>query len=271
MSASGGQFDVFAPGASWLHRLDPRVKLAFIAAAIVLTFLWVNLFLLGLMILTVHLTLLSVGYPLRLLRTIWRAVLPLVILVILVWPIFDSSGEVWFRLGPLTVTFDALLRGSVTALRIATVSFVVIIWIGTTDTRELVRGFVRLGLPVPWGMSLTIGLRFIPTYLSAYQTVLDAQRSRGLVMAGNALKKARQMMPVFVASLVSALRTSEQLAMTLEARGFGASKRRTAFRDIRMDPFDWLALGLVAVSFVALVVLTFWVGLGQDLTSIVSV
>lgn len=270
MSASAAQFDVYAAGRSWLHRHDPRVKLGFVASVIILTLLWSNVFLLVGMIIAIHLALISADYPLRLIKYIWRTILPLLAIVIVLWPIFDRSGQTLFEIGPLVVTLEALLRGAVTALRITTVSFAVLIWIGTTDTRELVRGFVRLGLPVAWGMSLTIGLRFIPTFLGTYQTVLDAQRSRGLVLAGNALSKARQMIPVFIAALVSALRASEQLAMTLEARGFGAVKQRSTYHDIQMTAADWIVLGLILITLIVLLVLTFSIGLGRDLTSLVT-
>jgi energy-coupling factor transporter transmembrane protein EcfT len=265
MSVVNASFDFYSAGRSWLHRLDPRVKLAIVAACSTVLLLWLNLILLAGSVVAIHLILLTAGYPWAKLRAVWRALLPLLILVVLLWPVFYRAGSVVFSVGPLTVTTGALQVGLATALSITSVSFVFLLWIGTTDTRELVRGFVRLGLPFSWGMSLTIGLRFIPTFAGIFVTVFEAQQSRGLILHGNIFRRARQMIPILVASLVSAFRASEQLAMTLESRGFGASRQRTVLRDLRMRPADWIALMLTLIVAVGLGYLALVHGFGRDL------
>lgn len=265
MSVANASFDFYVPGRSWLHRLDPRVKLGMVAAGSVVLLLWLNLALLAASILVIHLVLFSARYPLRRLLSVWRVIAPLLILVVALWPIFYQAGTTLFSIGPLDVTTGALQVGAATALRIAAVSFIFLFWIGTTDTRALVRGFVRLGLPFKWGMSLTIGLRFIPTFAGIFMTVSEAQQSRGLIMHGNVFRRVRQMMPILVASLVTAFRSSEQLAMTLESRGFGADRQRTVLRDLRMRPADWLALTVTLVLTTTLAYLSLVHGFGRDL------
>ena len=269
MSVARASFDFYAPGGSWLHRLDPRVKLALVAGGSVVTLLWVNIWLLLAVLAAVHLVLIAASYPVGRLITVWRTIWPLLIVVIIVWPLFDRSGSAIVSAGPIEITGLALLRGTVTAVRLAAVSFLFLLWIGTTSVRDLVRGFVRLGLPDSWGMSLTIGLRFIPTFAGIFQTVTDAQKSRGLVIEGNVVRKGRLMLPILVASLVSALRASEQLAMTLESRAFGAKPNRTVLRDIRMTAVDWLVLAIAALATGGLAYLTLTAGLGQDLTALI--
>jgi energy-coupling factor transport system permease protein len=262
---SAGAFDFYIAGQSRLHRLDPRVKLVMVAAGSVVLFLWLNLVLLVGVIVGIHLLLLASGYPWSKLLAIWRAIALLLILIVVIWPIFDKSGDLLFSIGPLDIHDDAILRGVANAARIAAINFIFILWIGTTDARELVRGFVRLGLPFRWGMALTIGLRFIPTFAGTFLTVSDAQQARGLVLSGWWYTRVRAMLPIFIAALVSALRASEQLAMTLEARGFGASSTRTTLRDIRMTPFDWIVLALTLVVAIVLLMLTLTTGFGREL------
>lgn len=265
-------FDIYAPGRSWLHAADPRVKLAFVALATVLLLIWLDLPLFVLTLLLLHLALAGAGFPWRRIGSIWRALAPFLLLIVLLWPVFYRSGTpVLLELGPLVITGRALLTGLATALRIAAISFVFVTWLGTTDQRALVRGFVRLGLPFSLGMSLTIGLRFIPTFAGVFQTVSEAQQSRGLVLRGHALRRARAMIPILVASLVTALRMSEQLGWTLEARAFGAPVRRTTLRDLAMRPEDWALLAALLVGGAALLALTFSAGLGRDVMWPVSV
>ncbi|MEX2314634.1 MAG: energy-coupling factor transporter transmembrane component T [Thermomicrobiales bacterium] len=265
---SAGAFDFYVAGRSRLHRLDPRVKLALVAAGSVVMFLWLNIPLLVGVLAGIHLLLVASGYPWSKLLAIWRAIALLLLLIVLIWPVFDKTGDLLVSLGPLNIHDDALLRGDANAARIAAINFLFILWIGTTDARELVRGFVRLGLPFRWGMALTIGLRFIPTFAGTFATVSDAQQARGLVLRGWWYKRARGMLPIFIAALVSALRASEQLAMTLEARGFGASRQRTTLRDIRMTPLDWLVLVVTLSGSGVLLWLTLTEGFGRGLLTL---
>jgi energy-coupling factor transport system permease protein len=244
------------------------VKLALVAAGSIVLFLWLSIpLLLGVLAIT-HLILLAAGYPWSKLLAIWRAIAFLLLLIVMIWPLFDKSGDLLFSIGPVNIHDDAVLRGIANALRIAAINFIFVLWVGTTDARELVRGFVRLGVPFRWGMALTIGLRFIPTFAGTFATVSDAQQSRGLILSGWWYKRIRAMLPIFIAALVSALRASEQLAMTLEARGFGASRQRTTLRDIRMTPFDWVVLVLIVVVSVTLFWLTVTKGFGRELLGI---
>lgn len=265
MTAGAGALEVYVPGRSWLHQLDPRVKLALVALGSVVLFFWLSIPLLVGAIVLIHVVLVTAGYPWRRLLGVWRAIALLLVLIVLIWPVFDRAGETIVEIGPLDITDEGILRGLANAARIAAINFIFILWIGTTDARELVRGFVRLGLPFRWGMALTIGLRFIPTFAGTWGMVSDAQQARGLVLRGWWLRRARGMLPILVAALISALRTSEQLAMTLESRGFGASRQRTVLRDIHMRPMDWLVLSLTVLGTTLLLWLTFANGFGRDL------
>src|SRR5688572_27028744 len=100
MSASSATFDFYVPGRSWLHRLDPRVKLAMVAAGSVVLLLWLNLLLLAGSIVLIHLILLAARYPLARLLSVWRVIAPLLILVVLLWPLFYQAGDTLFSLGP---------------------------------------------------------------------------------------------------------------------------------------------------------------------------
>lgn len=241
-------FDFFVSGSSRLHHLDPRVKLAGVVLGSAVLLVWRELAVLLAALVGVHLLLHAIGYPWSRMRAMWRAIAPVVVLVVALWPVFYHAGRTLFEIGPLRVTLGALLSGVANATRLAAISFLFLVWVGTTDARGLVRGFVRLGVPFRWGMALTIGLRFIPTFAGAYAMVADAQQARGLVLQGAGLQRARAMLPIFVAAFVSALRASEQLAMTLESRGFGASPQRTILRDLRMRPADWAALAALLAS-----------------------
>ena len=173
-------FDIYVPGRSWLHQADPRVKIAFVAFTTVLLLIWFNLPLFLLLLVLTHVALIGCGIGWRRIGGIWRALAPFLILIFLLWPVFARQGTpVLLDWGPLRITGHGIIGGAATATRFAAISFAFIIWLATTDQRALVRSFVRLGLPYSLGMSLTIGLRFIPTFAALFQSVSEAQQSQG--------------------------------------------------------------------------------------------
>ena len=73
-------FDLYVPRRSWLHAVDPRVKLAFVFLGTVLMLTFKNLFLMLLSLAVTHLLVFSAGVPGRKVRWVWRAMLPINIL-----------------------------------------------------------------------------------------------------------------------------------------------------------------------------------------------
>jgi energy-coupling factor transporter transmembrane protein EcfT len=258
-------FDVYIPGRTWVHRLDARVKLTFALLFALLMLIWISLPLFIVSLAIIHLALRYIGFTWGRLRSIWLALTPFMLLIFLLWPLFDRAGDtVLFEAGIIRITGEGILAGAGTAMRVAAISFVFLIWLGTTDQRSMVRSFVRLGLPFSLGMALTIGLRFITTFAGVFQTVSDAQQSRGLVLAGRGLSRLRKMTPILVAALVTSLRMSEQLSWTLEARAFGYRRERTVLRDLRMRAVDWTVLIVLVLAFAMLMTLTISVELGRS-------
>lgn len=261
MSAS---FDLHIPGRTWVHRLDARVKLGFALGMGLLLLVWSSLPLFVLTLLVVHVLLRAIGFRWRRIRAIWLAIAPFMLLIFILWPLFDQAGDtVLLEFGFVRITVEGLLAGAGTALRVAAISFVFLVWLGTTDQRAMVRSFVRLGLPFSLGMALTIGLRFITTFVGVFQTVSDAQQSRGLVLTGRGLQRLRKMVPILVAALVTSLRMSEQLAWTLESRAFGYTRQRTVLRDLQMTRSDWIVLTLLILAFATLLTFTWLSGWGR--------
>jgi hypothetical protein len=126
----------------------------------------------------------------------------------------------------------------------------------------LVRSLVKLGLPFEWGLVLAIGLRYIPTFYGLYTVVSEAQQARALDLTrGNFFTRVRSYLPILVAMIISALRTSEQLARAMESRALGLpGVKRTCLRDIRFRPADCFYAALLIAVFSVLFTLRFQFG-----------
>lgn len=226
---------------SWLHRTDPRVKFGFAVLATVAMMMLGSLPLFLLFLALCHAVLLSARVPFSRVAWAWRLMAPVTILIPLLWPLFSgSAGPVLLQLGPVTVTWTDLWQGLAMAARVDAMAFAFFVWLFTTDQMDMVLGFVSLGVPYEWGLTVVIALRYVPSLYTAFGQVMDAQRARGLVIPRNhPLRAARAYVPALVPMLISALRTVEHLSRALDARGFMASgRRRTMRRQLHFGALD---------------------------------
>jgi energy-coupling factor transport system permease protein len=258
-------FDLYVTRRSWLHRADPRAKLAFVALGTIALLLFKNLWVMLAALILLHALVFSARVPHDRVAWVWRAMLPLNILIPVLWAIFYPEGDqVLLRFWFIRVTALSVVKGLALALRLNAIAFIWFSWLFTTDQATLVRSLVKLGLPYEWGLVLALGLRYIPTFYNLFGVVTDAQQSRGLDLSeGRWLARLRAYLPILVAMIISALRTSEKLGMALEARALGLpGVQRTAFREISFRPLDRVYLAGVLALFTTLIFLRWRLGFG---------
>jgi len=256
------QFDLYTPRQSWLHQLDPRVKLLLTLVGLVVCLLFLQPVTLAGVLVVFHLLLLTAGIPWERMRWLWGRMLPLTVMILLLQPFFASGaeGQVLWQVGPLRWTGGGGLMGVVFALRVNGMAFVSAGLLFTTEPTLLVRGLVKLGLPYEWGLTVSLAIRYLPTTYGLYQSVYEAQQARGWDPGrGNFVRRARNYLPMLVAVMIAALRMADNLGMALAARGFGAlhQAQRTTLRDIRFRPVDWAVTAGLLLVFVASLVLRF--------------
>lgn len=105
-------------------------------------------------------------------------------------------------------------------------------------------------------LTLTIALRFVPTFAEELERIMKAQVSRGADLGQRGrlrfIQQTRAILPLVVPLFLSALRRAEDLILAMEARCYVGGKGRTHFVEFRAKPSDFLALGFV-IGFSALV------------------
>jgi energy-coupling factor transport system ATP-binding protein len=243
--------------APFLARLDPRVKLALAVGAALPVLLWQSPLLLFAGTVLLHLALgYAGGFDRQRLAEVWRALAPLLLLVLLLRPLFDrTEGPVLVAFGPLVLTLPALLAAIGAALRLVALALLALAWFATTSERALVQSLVRLGLPTSIGLALAIGLRFVPVFAQTFATAAEALQTRGWIIPERGMARLRALLPVLSVALAATLRQAQQLAWVLTVRGVGARGNRPRFGELRLQQHDRLLLlaGLLmeAVLFVA--------------------
>jgi energy-coupling factor transport system permease protein len=258
------RFELYLAGDSWLHRLDPRTKLWAVLLAAAVGLLFKSIVILAGLLLLAHLALLSARVPASAIRHLWLRLLPLLVMILVLQPLFaPGPGPELLRLGPLRITPAGILDGVSFALRMAALAFAAAVLLVTTESTALVQGLVKLGLPYPWGLTVDLAIRYLPTTYGLFVTVHEAQEARGwIVNRGNLFQRARAYVPILVATIIAALRLSDQLGLALAARGLGYPAHRTTWHEISFSGADRLAVALITLAFGGLLALRYGLGFG---------
>jgi energy-coupling factor transport system permease protein len=248
--------DFYVHRESWLHRLDPRVKLWGMLLGFITVFLLPYVAAQAAILVGLHLLLLANHIPWSALRRLWRQMALLIVLILLLQPFFAPSGTVLVTVGPLRLTVGGLVQAALFATRAMVIAFIAGALLFSTDQRALVQAFVRLGLPYTWGLTFSLTLRFLPAIQQLFATVREAQAARGWVAEGNLFRRFRDYLPVLVAVIIGTLRMSDRLTLALASRGLATSTHaaapRTVWRDLHMRSIDWITFTCITLAFLAI-------------------
>lgn len=252
----------YYPGNSWIHRLDPRVKilatiLYIVALFVVEDFIGFATAFVGLVAVTA-ISKVPVSFILRGLKPVF-----LIILFTFVINMFMIKGEVLVSLWFLEITREGLRTAVFMGVRLVLLIIGSSLLTLTTKPISLTDGieallspFRRFGLPAhELAMMMTIALRFIPTLLEETDKIMKAQQARGADFeSGNIINRAKALIPILVPLFISAFRIAQELAMAMEARCYGGNVKRTRMNGMKLCSRD-LAASVIFVIFLALIVL----------------
>lgn len=266
---------------TWLHKLDPRVKLiwllSFLAAPILASSPWRIALVLMLIAIT-----LSAKIPLRAWRQQMGWLLMLSGFVFLLGAFVPDSFDVKYQprlpsVEPIATASDyqyvlfQINRFTITrrsldlAIRISTIIFTLIyssnLYLLTTAPEEITAGIESLMRPlrrfkVPVteiALTLTLSLRFIPLVLEEVQNLIRSINTRAINWKKLGLKGAiRIWMLVAERLLENLLLRAEQMANAMTVRGFTSpNQHRVQWQQLRLKTIDGIAIALLVVFWIA--------------------
>jgi len=160
-----------------------------------------------------------------------------------------------------------LLASNIEAAIALTLRFVVLIesfsvFFLTTSPDHLGLALEQSRVPYEFAFAFTTAVRFVPVLAEEAQTIMDAQKARGLELEkGNLLKRIRNYIPVLIPLIVSAIRRSLELAEAMESRAWGASKKRTNLFSLKLHKGDYALLALSIGVLVGAIYISFFVSI----------
>lgn len=270
---------------TWLHKLDSRVKLAWLMSLIVspllANYLW-RLLLVGLLIIVTW----TAKIPWRVQRNqmVWLLILAVLLFIItaiapdglaitynsrlpsseLNLPQPTSYKYVVFEIGTINVTRRSLNL----AIKVSTLIFTLIyssnIFLLTTAPEEITAGIEnllsplkRFNIPVTEiVLTLTLSLRFIPLVLEEIQNLIRSVSTRAINWKKLGIKKGIQLWLIVAERLLQNLfYRAEQISLAMEVRGFTSpNQHKVEWHQIKLHNRDFYCLFLLVVFWVSRIV-----------------
>lgn len=248
----------YIEGNSFIHKMDPRVKILLSLIYIVILFVASSpVAYLVLTVFTVFLIIMSqvpVGYIIRGLKPMLYILVFTAIL-----NLFMTPGErIFFTIPYLnwSVTYEGLETAGLMLIRLVYLVVGTSILTLTTSPLMLTDGIEKILKPfeiikVPSheiAMMMTIAIRFIPTLSEETEKIIKAQKARGADFeSGNILRRAKAMIPILVPLFISAFRRADDLAVAMDSRCYSGGKNRTRMKVMKITARDYVATGFMLV------------------------
>lgn len=254
----------YIPYPSFLHRLDPRVKLFCLILLMVAIFLpnvsWAMTYAMSALAAVLTFVLLSVSRMSLLqlwksLRSLW-----LMVLFLLIVYIFAPSEKehLAFVIGTYPIYWDSFLEAGKIMLRLMLMIQLSLILTATTKPLDLTYALEWYLTPLKWlgfpshivAMTITLALRFIPTILEDVDRIMKAQSSRGVDFEhGKISAKFRAIISLIIPLFVSSFIRSDELANAMECRGYDPRVKRTRYRQLHFHYADLFEALFIAAFF----------------------
>lgn len=255
----------YLPFDTFIHRLDPRVKIVGVFLYII-TIFFVDDFYGYIPFVILLIAMLAVAkIPIK---SVLKSLKPVIFIIIITGLInlITTPGRTIFEIGPVSVTEEGIYRTGFTVLRLILIILSTSVLTYTTSPMELTYGLEKLFSPLkkfgfPAGelaMMISISLRFIPTLFDEAQKIRMAQMARGADFeSGNIINRAVSMIPLLVPLFINSFKRSDDLATAMEARMYRIGHDRTKLNEINMGRVDWLVISLFTIFCIAVIILHF--------------
>jgi energy-coupling factor transport system permease protein len=247
----------FRKVSSVVHNLDPRVKFFFVCILFVLAIMFTQLLALAVMFLIP----LPFVFMARVNRQWLRSLRGAAFLAVFIFATqfifgyFYPSSNLPYMNGAIDtpMEFFALFeRGAAMTLRFVVLIASFSVFFLTTSPDHLGLALQQSHVPYEFCFAFTTAVRFVPVLADEAQTIMDAQKARGLELErGNLIKRVRNYIPILIPLIVNAIRRSLELAEAMESRAWGASDKRTNLYKLNLKRAD-IILVIITVIILAI-------------------
>ena len=260
-------FGQYYPANSFIHRLDPRVKLLFLIAYIVMLFVANSFYGLALCGLILFITIIAARVPFGSVMRSVKGIIFILVFTSLLNIFFQKGTNLLWQWGIIKIYTEGIIFSVFLTFRLFFLVMGSALLTLTTTPVNLTDGMESLLFPLKLikvpvhvlALVMSIALRFIPTLVDETNRIIAAQKARGASFdTGNIFKRVKAIVPVLIPLILSAFRRADELGDAMDVRCYASSKKRTKYKKLRFAPRDIVAVVFAAVMIAGVILLNIY-------------
>ncbi|BAP17029.1 putative cobalt ABC transporter permease [cyanobacterium endosymbiont of Epithemia turgida isolate EtSB Lake Yunoko] len=262
-------------------RLDFRTKLVMIVIITLIAFIWDSPITGGILALSVGSACLLAGIRLEYLRLVLKVMLPFYVFLLITMgffnvdqvktlinrntltPIFSIPQTYWW-IGGASINQEGIIYALNIIVKTLTMILVIPLAIFTTDINQMVVSMARLKIPYKIIFIFSSTLRFLPLFLGEIETIIEAQKLRGLAIEKMGLiSRSKIYSSVAVTLIINAMVKSRKLSIIMQSKAFSGSSNRTYLHKSLLTKADYITIILLIILLIIVLILYFKLGVGK--------
>lgn len=260
-------FGQYYPTKSFVHNLDPRLKLLFLIAYIVAIFMAKTFYGLALCAVVLIISIALARVPVKSILRSVKGIMFLLVFTSLLNVFFHGGKTVYWEYGFIKITLEGILFAVFLMFRLIFTVLGSSLLTLTTTPVSLTDGLESMLKPLTYikfpvhalALIMSIALRFIPTLIDETNRIISAQKARGADFeTGNIFKRIKAIVPILIPLIISALRRADELADAMDARCYSGSTVRTKYKKLRFTWRDGIAVLAAAALITGVVMLNIY-------------
>ncbi|MGN0447845.1 MAG: energy-coupling factor transporter transmembrane component T family protein [Acutalibacteraceae bacterium] len=237
-------------GDSFVHKLDPRMKIILTVMIIVMIFICKNFLSLALVFAVIIISVIFSKVPFKMFIKSLKPIIPVIIFTAVLNMFYVRGGQEW-KVWFLTLSEKGIYTAVFMVIRIVALIIASSILTYTTVPTMLTDAIEKLLSPLKLfkipvhslAMMMTLALRFIPTLIEEIERITNAQKARGADLEnGKLLERIKALVPILIPLFVSSFKRAYDLAFAMSCRCYSGGDGRTRMKQMKLHIRDFFAL-----------------------------
>lgn len=189
-------------------------------------------------------------------KKFWKAcskVVMIAAIILVVQSLLIPSEVVLWKWWILHIYQEGLRSGITLGFSVMNIAGIFIWMFQTTENKEISRALEDSGVNYKVAYVFISTLQMIEVLGKNSQTIMNAQRARGVETEGNLIVRSRAFFPSLVPLILGAIMNSEERVLTLESKGFDVPCEKTHLFNIERSGKEPLVNGIAIAVTVAVV------------------
>lgn len=183
-------------------------------------------------------------------KRILNSIFILFLILLFIQTFFHPKGEILFSFWIFSAKKEGFLFALNLGLNIACIGGALILFFTTTLAKDFVLSLEKAGMSYKASYVVLSTLQMVPVLKKKSQTIMNAQKSRGVETEGGLFTRAKVFIPTIIPLVLSSIAGIEERAQTLEARGFSSKIKHTYLHDIHKNKSDNIIEIIIALSLI---------------------